>query len=108
LAQTLPGVANPARRRLARQPRRQGLDRRIRLADLRPLRQLPQAHLPELKTKYIDTGKVRFICANSRSIRSPPPASCSPAAPERDKYFDVMDDLLFARAARLGLHRRSR
>ena len=35
--------------------------RRIRLHDLRPLRQLPQQGLPALKEKYIDTGKVRFI-----------------------------------------------
>ena len=41
----------------------------------------PETTFPELKTKYIDTGKARLSCANSRSIRAPRPASCWRAAP---------------------------
>ena len=36
---------------------------------------------PELKEKYIDTGKVRFIFASSRSTTWPPPPRCWRAAP---------------------------
>ena len=38
---------------------------------------------PELKKRYIDTGKVRFTLRTSRSMRSPPRDSWSRSAPAR-------------------------
>ena len=42
---------------------------------------------PEMKKKYIDTGKVRFISASSRSMRWRQRARCWRAAPARTSIF---------------------
>ena len=55
-------VPGPARRRRSGPARRQGDDRRIRFAHLlRIARPSTTDTYPELKKRYIDTGKVRFI-----------------------------------------------
>jgi hypothetical protein len=65
---------------------------------------LPRTTFDAIKTKYVDTGKVRFICANSRSIRAPlPRPSCWRAASRRPAELTIMPprfpDVLHAEAA---------
>ena len=54
-------AAGPARRYGARRRQGAGHHHRIRLDDLPALRAFPETTFPELKKRYIDTGKVRFI-----------------------------------------------
>ena len=102
---TWPSCSSPARcpNRSIGKAERQGDDRRIRLDDLPALRAFPRDDAAELKTKYIDTGKVRLIFRefpfDPRAEAGFMLARCSD-----DNYFPMVD-VLFKQQMQLGRRR---
>ena len=87
--------AGPATARSRARPGgRQGHGGRIRLHDLRPLRALPTTVFPELKEKYIDSGKVRFIMREFPLDNLAAAASMLARCAGGDKTFPLIEVLL--------------
>ena len=89
LPRSRPGASRRSRRAGDRRCRGAGHDHRVLLAHLPALRGLPQRRLPELKKRYIDTGKVRLVLRDfpldESALKAAMIAHC--AGPERQPQF---------------------